>query len=61
MNKKMENIKKFIDDNNTVFTKGPFEVDGKTYDYKLQDSDGTDYCTLDQIKEWQVKPIKVIE
>ena len=48
-------LNEFIDEIGTKFIKGPFEVNNKKYDYKLIDKDGEDYCTIDQIKNWNIK------
>ena len=49
----------FTDDLDVVFIKGPFEVNNKTYDFKLIDEDGEDYCTIGQMRMWNVKIKKV--
>jgi len=48
-------IKSFRDDNDTVFTRGPWKVGGRLYDFKLVDADGEDYCTMGQMFEWNVE------
>ena len=48
-------ISKFKDDNATVFTKGPYEFNGISYDYKLEDKDGVDFCSLSQMKSWGIE------
>lgn len=53
--------KKFVDETRTVFTKGPFMIDGKSYDYRLRDKDGEDYCTTEQIESWCVSITRIIE
>lgn len=45
----------FIDQHGTKFIRGPFELDSGTYDYKLIDKDGEDYCTAEQMEEWYVE------
>lgn len=57
------NVKKFLDDNNTIFEKGPFTVDGKTYEWKFidQKNDNEDYCDITQLIDWDVKVKKIIE
>lgn len=52
-------VKVFKDEIGTKFIKGPFDVDGETYDFKFIDSKGfEDYCTEYQILEWKplIKP-----
>ena len=44
----------FIDQKNTKFVKGPFEIEGVIYDYKLIDKNGEDYCSAEQMEEWYV-------
>lgn len=53
--------KKFVDENHTLFTKGPFEFNGIKYDYRLKDKDGEDYCTQQQMKWWSISVTKIIE
>lgn len=58
-------VEKFEANDGTIFTRGPFEVEyvpGKTnkYDYKLEDKDGIDYCTISQMNSWNVKMAKVL-
>ena len=55
-----ENIERFVDDNETEFIKGPHEIDGKTYDYKLIDKEGEDYCTIEQMEIWDVNVTKTL-
>ena len=55
-----EGIEKFIDNTGTKYTKGPFEIDGHTYDYKLEDKDGEDYCTINQMVVWDVEMVEEI-
>ena len=52
-----ENTSKFVDDIGTIYEK----VDDEFYDYKLEDEFGIDYCTIDQMIEWQVKVVKKLE
>ena len=44
----------FMTKDNTIFTKGPFIIEGKTYDYKILDpSDGLeDYASVQQLLYW---------
>lgn len=51
---------KFVDETGTKFTFGPFEIDGKKYDYKLEDKNGEDYCMEYQLRMWNVKINKVL-
>ncbi len=44
----------FIDDNETRFIRGPFEINNQSYEYKLIDKDGEDYCTVEQMLKWDV-------
>lgn len=60
-----EVVQKFEANDGTVYTKGPFTVEyvkGKsnTYDYKLEDKDGEDYCTTAQMLSWNIKMAKVL-
>ena len=58
------NIIKFKDQDGTIFTKGPFKVNGINYDYMLQESesdDDVDYCTASQMLFWKVDCIEVLE
>ena len=54
-----EKIIKFVDDNNTLFEK----VDGQSYDYKLTETingeSSVDFCTIEQMKDWDVKLVSV--
>lgn len=50
----------FEDEIGTVFTRGPFKVEGKYYDYKLEDACGLDYCTESQMESWEVQVKKVL-
>ena len=55
----VENVEMFLDDNETQFIRGPFEFEEhgskRSYDYKLIDKDGEDYCTINQMKDWGVQ------
>lgn len=42
----------FVDDKGTTFTR--CESSAK-YDYKLSDSNGIDYCTVEQMLDWKVR------
>lgn len=53
--------KKFVDEIGTVFTKGPFDINGIIYDFLLEDANGIDYCSIEQIENWNIKIIKFIE
>jgi len=48
----------FLDDFETVYTRGPFKFNNTSYDYKLQDKYGEDYCTIDQMVMWNVELTK---
>jgi hypothetical protein len=48
------NIILFEDDIGTIYEKGPFVIDGNTYDYKLTDNNGVDYCSEEQMVVWKV-------
>jgi hypothetical protein len=54
--KEFKNLKlpAFIDQFGTKFIKGPFEIDGVTFDYKLIDKDGEDFCTAEQMENWYI-------
>jgi hypothetical protein len=54
----LEDTVSFKDDNDTLFIKGPFDVNGGVYDYKLIDRHGEDYCTRDQMMSWDVRMVK---
>jgi len=54
-----EKIKVFVDEMDTVYVRGPFEVDGIKYDYKLKEGNLTDeshvdYCNEEQLIEWGI-------
>ena len=55
--KKYENCSKFIDDTGTEYE----EINDEFYDYKLTDEFGIDYCTVEQMQEWNVKVSKKLE
>ena len=49
--------KRSIDSTNTIFTKGPFDIDGTEYDYMMEVDDGSgadaiDYCDEEQLLAW---------
>lgn len=53
-------VEKFEAVDGTVYTRGPFSIEyvpGKTanYDYKLEDTNGEDYCDIQQMKWWGVE------
>jgi len=48
----------FVDQHGTKFVKGPFDVEGVVYDYKLIDKNGEDYCTAKQIEDWYCDVVK---
>lgn len=54
-------ISAFIDQKGTTFIKGPFDIDGNVYDYKLVDEYGEDYCTAEQMDEWFVEIVKKVK
>jgi hypothetical protein len=58
LQKWLEDVVSFKDDIDTLFIKGPFEVDGGVYDYKLIDRHGEDYCTKEQMLSWDVRMVK---
>ncbi len=45
-------LQPFFEFKDTKYIKGPFEVNGVMYDYKLIDEDGEDYCTIEQLGMW---------
>ena len=58
-----DKVKAFRDVDGTVFVRGPFEIGGKKYDWKLIDNlgGGPDYCTTRQMEMWDVELKQVIE
>ena len=48
------NLNKFVTQDKTVFTKGPFPIDGINYDYKFIDpkNDEVDYAITEQLTYW---------
>ena len=59
-------IIRFEDEQGSIFTKGPFKIDGTNYDYKLQvdgndDESNIDYCTTSQMLFWEVTSVNVLE
>lgn len=57
----IENCQKFEDTTGTIFEKGPHELLGETYDYKLTDELGVDYCNKKQLDMWGVQLKTVLE
>lgn len=55
-----EKIKAFIDDIGTKFIRGPFEYNGIFYDWKFIYKGEIDYCNNQQLIDWNVKVIKVV-
>ena len=59
--KKIENLKIFTDELGTIFVKGLYTFNNISYSHKLvehgnyDDEGSIDYCTLDQIKNWNIK------
>lgn len=53
-------IKAFVDTTGTTYYVGPYIIDGKTYDFKIVDSDGVDYCTEEQLNIWNVVVAQVL-
>lgn len=49
------NVTSFKDQFGTIFTKGPFQMDSGKYDYMLEDDDGIDYCTIEQMIAWKIE------
>lgn len=61
----VKGISKFEAEDSTVFTRGPHEIEyapGKVgkYDYMLEDKNGVDYCTIEQMKSWNVELYRVL-
>lgn len=57
-----ERIQSFIDEMETEFIKGPWEIDGKIYDYKFVTKDGEeDYCMCQQMIDWNIRLVKVYQ
>lgn len=56
MSKQIEECDAFIDDQGTIFQR----VSDNRYDYQLNDDYGKDFCTIDQMKQWDVKVEKQI-
>ena len=54
-------ISVFVADDGTEFHRGPFEFEGRQYDFKLKDGNGIDYCTERQMENWQVKIKRIIQ
>ena len=54
MNNLYENAEKFVDEIGTTYEK----IEDEFYDYKLTDEFGIDYCTIDQMKIWEVKVVE---
>ena len=52
-------VKKFLDDNNTIFEYGTYKVNGEKFEYKFIDDKGNeDYCTVKQMFDWKVQLVK---
>jgi len=49
--------KQFVDEIGTIYE----SIDDEFYDYKLTDEFGVDYCTIEQMIEWDVKIEKEIK
>ena len=56
-----EKVKAFKDVDGTIFIKGPYEFGDKSYEYKLIDNMGVDYCTREQMEWWDVELKQVID
>lgn len=48
-------VKSFKAEDGTIYIKGPWKVEGHTYDWKLIDKLGEDYCTEEQMLIWDVR------
>ena len=55
MNFNWDKIDCFVDETGVKWTRGPWEFSNNTYEWKLEDSQGTDYCNSDQLELWNVK------
>ena len=48
-------VKSFKDETETIFVRGPWQVNNETYDFKLIEASGEeDYCTIGQMQEWKL-------
>jgi len=59
-----DKITAFKDETGVIFRRGPFDVDGQTYDYMIDSDDGeddVDYCTVKQMEDWDVVMIRIVE
>ena len=53
--RKISDLKSFKAEDGTIFIRGPWKIDGKSYDWKLIDKQGEDYCTEWQMLSWDVR------
>jgi hypothetical protein len=52
-------VKSFKDENDTIFVRGPWEMNNEIYDFKLIESNGEeDYCTMEQMVSWNFQTLK---
>ncbi len=58
-----DKVKAFKDSDGTIFVRGPWTINGRTYDWKLLDNlgGGPDYCTAYQMEMWNVELKQVVE
>ncbi len=53
--RKTKELKAFKAEDGTLFIRGPWKFDDETYDWKLIDKQGEDYCTEEQMLAWDVR------
>ena len=58
-----EKITAFRDETGTIFRRGPFDIDGQTYDYSIEttEDDEIDYCTVQQMEDWDIVMTRIVE
>ncbi len=55
-----EKVKAFIDEIGTKFIRGPFEYNGNFYKWKFIYKGEEDFCDDQQLEDWNVQVIKIV-
>jgi len=55
-----EKVKAFIDEIGTKFIRGPYSFKGKSYGWKFISKGEEDLCDDQQLEDWKVKVVKIV-
>ena len=52
---------KFVDEKGTVFIYGPFQIKNKKYDFMFCEEGIIDFCSEQQLNDWNIEKVKEAE